>query len=121
MKRIGFLLLLITIFSSNAQAYYIATYYAKLGILDHFNSKGKRLTNAAEIIRQDRFNYHIRKIIDDGDTGDPFFKSKKNRAILEGMLKRGRASWSALNKIINGTPLIKVKIYSDHIDVQVID
>ncbi|NPA50899.1 MAG: hypothetical protein GXO02_04645 [Epsilonproteobacteria bacterium] len=53
------------------EARYIGTYYARLGVWDHFNSRGERLTDAAAIIRQDRFNYHIRGI-DLEDTWDPF-------------------------------------------------
>jgi len=110
----------IVVFSSLASAKYIGTYYARLGTADHFNSHGTRLTKAAEIIRQDRYNYHIRGIRDAEDEWDPFFDSKKNRDILERMLKRGNSRSSALNAIVNGTPLIKVKVYTDHIDVRVI-
>jgi hypothetical protein len=117
MKKI---LILATIFSSLVSAKYIGTYYAKLGVSDHFNSQGTRLKKAAEIIRQDRYNYHIRGIRDNLDTWDPFFDSKRNRDILERMLRRGNASRSALNTIVNGTPLIKVKVYDDHINVKVI-
>jgi len=113
-------LVLATIFSSLVSAKYIGTYYAKLGTSDHFNSHGTRLTKAAEIIRQDRYNYHIRGIRDAADEWDPFFASKRNRDILERMLKKGSSSGSALSAIVNGTPLIKVKVYNDHINVTVI-
>lgn len=92
-------------------------YHARLGTDDHFNSRGQRLTSAAAIIRQDRANYHKFGIRDRGDTGDEFFASKSNRAILERMLRRGSASRATLRRIINGTPRITVKIYRDHIDV----
>jgi len=36
------------------------------------------------------------------------------------MLRRGNASTDALNAIINDTPLIKVMIYDDHINVKVL-
>jgi len=107
-------------FSSLASAKYIGTYYAKLGVLDHFNSHGKRLTSAAAIIRQDRYNYHIKGIKDSVDTWDPFFDDKQNRSLLEKMLRKGSASSGALSAIVNGTPIIKVKVYDDHINVKVL-
>jgi hypothetical protein len=120
MKKFKFALFAALLFGSFANAKYIGTYYAKLGVLDHFNSSGKRLTKASAIIRQDRYNFHIRNIKDSLDTWDPFFDSKRNRAILEKMLRRGNASSSALNAIVNSTPLIKVTVYDDHINVKVL-
>jgi len=105
---------------SFASARYIGTYYAKLGVSDHFNSHGVRLTKASAIIRQDRYNFHVRGIRDGADTWDAFFDSKRNRAILERMLRRGKASRYALNAIVNGTPVIKVVVYDDHINVKVL-
>jgi len=113
-------LILAMILGSFASARYIGTYYAKLGVSDHFNSHGTRLTKASAIIRQDRYNFHIRGIRDAADTWDPFFDSKHNRSVLERMLRRGNASRSALNAIVNGTPLIKVTVYDDHINVKVL-
>ncbi len=94
-------------------------YHARLSSDDHFNSRGQRLTNAAAIIRQDRANYHKFGIRDRGDTGDEYFSSKSNRAILERMLRNGNASRSTLRRIVNGTPLVTVKIYRRYIDVTV--
>ncbi len=94
-------------------------YHARLSSDDHFNSRGQRLTNAAAIIRQDRANYHKFGIRDRGDTGDEYFSSKSNRAILERMLRNGNASRSTLRRIVNGTPMVTVKIYRRYIDVTV--
>jgi len=120
MKKFKFMLFASLLVATFADAKYIGTYYAKLGVLDHFNSHGTRLTKAAAIIRQDRYNFHIRNIKDSLDTWDAFFDSKRNRELLEKMLSRGNASSSALNSIVNGTPLIKVTIYDDHINVKVL-
>ena len=120
MKKFKLALFAIMAMSSFASAKYIGTYYAKLGVSDHFNSHGTRLTKAAAIIRQDRYNFHIRHIRDGADTWDPFFDSKRNRDLLERMLSRGNASRSALNAIVNGTPYIKVSVYDDHINVKVL-
>jgi len=117
MKKILFLLSVVAVC---ANAEYIGSYYAKLGVADHFNSHGKRLKKVAAIIRQDRFNYHIRGIRQPGDTGDFFFDSKRNREVMERMIRNGYISPSARREIIYGTPLIKVDIYRDHVNVKII-
>lgn len=123
MHRVLLLLLLPLLFISTSQVDKVAArelieiYHAKLGSDDHFNSRGQRLTNAAAIIRQDRANYHKFGVRDRGDTGDVYFSSKQNRATLERMLRRGRASRSTLRRIVNGRPRITVKVYRHSIDV----
>lgn len=112
--------LLFVLFTIFANAEYLGTYYARLGVSDHFNSHGSRLWNTAAIIRQDRFNYHVRGIQDLDDTGDYFFDNKENRDKLEAMLRRGYISRAARRAILNGTPTIRVKIYRDHIIVKII-
>jgi len=89
----------------------VESYTAFLSEADHFNSNGQRLTSAAAIIRQDRANFHRFGRGDPGDEGDRFFASIDNRAALERMLERGRASPAAINAIVNRTPLIRVDIY----------
>ena len=91
----------------------VESYTAFLSEADHFNSNGQRLTSAAAIIRQDRANFHRFGRGDPGDEGDRFFASIDNRAALERMLERGRASPGAINAIVNRTPLIRVDIYRD--------
>ncbi len=113
--------LLLSLFFITANAEYIGSYTARLGDADHYNSSGVRLHSAAAIIRQDRYNYHVRHIRQSEDRWDPFFNKKYNRDALESMLRNGRASRRAIRKILYGTPLIKVDIYTDHINVKVID
>ena len=121
MKKIKISFLMLGLVFASANAEYIGSYTARLAKVDHYNSHGTRLYNAAAIIRQDRFNYHIRNIAQKGDTWDPFFSKKYNREILQKMLSNGTASESALRKIIYGTPLIRVEIYNDHINVKVLE
>ena len=97
----------------------IETYYAELGRWDHFNSNGQRLRSAAAIIRQDRANYHKFHRRDVGDTGDRFFDDAGNRARLEAMLNAGHADPGVVDTIINSTPIIRVDIYPNYIDVTV--
>lgn len=96
------------------------SYVARIGPNDHFNSNGERLKNAAQIIRQDRANYHKFGKTDSDDQGDSFFGIEGNRKILENMLSRGSITPEAKYMIINENPLIEVKIYSQgYIDVSV--
>lgn len=97
--------------SSADAAELIEQYIAVLSAKDHFNSKGKRLTSAAAIIRQDRANYHKFGLRDQGDAGDSFFADAENRATLEKMLERGTSTRSAINSVVNGTPVILVQIF----------
>ena len=47
------------------------------------------------------------------ETCGRFFADVNNRAAMERMLERGRASPGAISAIVNRTPLIRVDIYRD--------
>ncbi|MDP3009511.1 MAG: hypothetical protein Q8N30_10660 [Methylococcales bacterium] len=51
----------------------IEIYSARLSADDHTNSDGKKLTAVADIIRQDRANFHKFNLRDNDDTADSFF------------------------------------------------
>jgi hypothetical protein len=101
----------------------ICEYTARLSSQDHFNSNGKRLDSVAAIIRQDRFYYHVQSAGDAEDEDDCFFGSKANRELLERMVSRGRIDPNARRAIVDGTPMIRVRIYrdkiGDYVDVDV--
>jgi hypothetical protein len=130
MKRTTFLLLaLIAAFSSGGSVWtvqaqglgnYVETYTARLSPRDHYNSNGVRLQSAAAIIRQDRANYYVYGLRDSEDEPDPYFSSKNNRARLEEMLENGRTTPDAIDRIVNGTPLIRVDIYATGISVTIL-
>lgn len=129
MRQTTFLLLLLGAFLSAgmirpAQAQglgeYVETYTARLSERDHYNSNGQRLRSAAAIIRQDRANFYVYGVRDGEDEPDPYFSSKSNRARLEEMLENGRATPDAIDRIVNGTPLIRVEIYATGIQVTII-
>jgi len=88
------------------------TYRAQLSERDHFNSNGERLQSAAAIIRQDRANFHRFGIRDPGDQSDVFFTDVNNRAELEALIERGTSEPHAINRIVNGTPMVRVDIFS---------
>ena len=99
---------------------FIESYTARLSPRDHYNSNGVRLTSAAAIIRQDRANFYVYGMRDSEDEPDSFFSNKSNRARLEEMLENGRATRDALYRVVNGTPLIRVDIYANGINVTVL-
>jgi hypothetical protein len=129
MRRTTVLLVLIAAFFSVAALQtvkaqglgnYVETYTARLSPRDHYNSNGVRLRNAAAIIRQDRANFYVYGIRDSEDEPDPYFSSKDNRARLEEMLENGRTTPEAIDRIVNGTPLIRVDIYATGISVTIL-
>jgi hypothetical protein len=94
---------------------YDAHYAAKLSKKDHYNSNRERLTSVADILRQDRANYHN----GDGDTLDEddqgYFSTSKARnkfgnhkIILKGI---------SAAEIANRTPVVIVEVHGDTIYV----
>jgi hypothetical protein len=102
-----------------AKAQVIETYRAFLGSADHFNSRGVRLTEPWQIIRQDRANYHRFNVRDPGDQSDVFFDSIANRARMEQLIQSGHIEPSAGRRIINGNVWIRVDIYQNSVNVTV--
>jgi len=96
----------------------VESYTARIGIEDHYSSRGTKLEGIAAIIRQDRANYHKFLKRDLDDTGDNFFASKSNRAILERMLESGSITMEARSAILYDNPLIEVRVYNNHIEVE---
>jgi|HigsolmetaAR202D_1030399.scaffolds.fasta_scaffold55423_2 hypothetical protein len=89
----------------------ITTYTAQLSQRDHFNSNGQRLTTAAAIIRQDRANYHRFGRRDAADEWDPVFGDMAARARMEALLNAGTSHPSAIQAIVNGTPIVTVEVW----------
>ncbi len=104
-----------------ASAAPLETYFAYLGPDDHFNSRGARLTQPWQVIRQDRANYHRFGIRDQSDNYDSFFSSKSNRARMEKMILNGYIERSAGQKIVNQNVNIKVEIHENSVNVIVLD
>ncbi len=97
----------------------LEVYLARLSAQDHFNADGKRLTTVAAIIRQDRANYHKYALRDPEDEGDAFFAQAENRARLEAFIAQGSVTPTAARAILNGTPLIVVRVYETYVDIDV--
>jgi hypothetical protein len=95
----------------------ITSYTARIGANDRVNSDGTRLKSVADIIRQDRANFHKFGTTDLDDQADDFFKDAKNRERIPAMLKKGHIDKATQNAILNESPLISVDVYRNHIDV----
>ena len=89
----------------------IGSYVAYIGRDDLYNSKGARLNEPWQILRQDRANYHRFGISQSGDEGDPFFGSMKNRAIMERMIMNGSITPGARDGLLRGGATVFVRIY----------
>lgn len=89
----------------------IGSYVAYIGRDDLYNSKGARLNEPWQILRQDRANYHRFGISQSGDEWDPFFGSKNNRAIMERMIMNGTITSGARSGLLQGGATVFVRIY----------
>ena len=89
----------------------VGSYVAFIGTDDLYNSKGARLTEPWQVLRQDRANYHRFGVYQPGDEWDPFFGSIDNRATMEQMIMNGRIAVSARRLLLRGGAPGFVEIY----------
>ncbi|MDJ0823274.1 MAG: hypothetical protein QNJ09_15880 [Paracoccaceae bacterium] len=89
----------------------IGSYVAYIGGDDLYNSKGARLSEPWQVLRQDRANYHRFGISQAGDEWDPFFSSIDNRAAMERMIMNGTIEPRAARILVNGGATVFVRIY----------
>lgn len=114
LARISFLVLAsAALFAASAQAAQAERYCARLGAADHFNSSGKRLGTVGAIVQQDRANFHEQGVRDPGDQDDPIFHDKVSRAALGRMLDGNEMSPEDRRAILNGQPMICVRVEGD--------
>ncbi len=104
---------------AKAQGQLLESYVAFIGPNDHFNSKGGRLTEPWQIIRQDRANFHKFGIRDRGDQADGYFNSIKNRGRMERMIRNGYIEPNAAWRIVNQNVWVRVDIYRNAVNVTV--
>lgn len=89
----------------------IDAYNAYIGQDDLYNSRGVRLSEPWQVIRQDRANYYKFGIHQPGDEPDRFFASVNNRAKAERMVRSGMITHEAGRRLLSGDRMINVKIY----------
>lgn len=91
----------------------IGSYVAYIGEDDLYNSRGNRLRQPWQVLRQDRANVHRFGISQRGDERDTFFGSARNRALMERMVRRGFIQPSAARSIVRGGATVFVRIYDN--------
>lgn len=89
----------------------IGSYVAYIGREDLYNSKGARLTEPWQIMRQDRANFHRFGIRHAGDEWDSFFGDIDNRAAMERMIMNGYINPVAARDIVAGGATVVVEIW----------
>lgn len=80
----------------------IDSYVAVIGPQDRTNSSGAALTRPAQILAQDRANFHRFGIRQTGDTADQTFLTTQGRAQMEGLLGNGFVDPAAAQAILGG-------------------
>ena len=117
---VGVLTMLVAATAAAADEY-LGTYVARISEQDHQASDGYPLDTAAQMVRQDRANWHKFGNGDSEDQDDPWFTSNGQRARLEKLLGQGGAMSSATRRaILNGEPLIEVEVYRNSVRVRII-
>jgi hypothetical protein len=100
----------------------LGSYLARISDADKEANDGFALESAAQIVRQDRANWHKYGSNDDDDQADDYLSSADARARFERMLKKPGAMDSATrNAIVNGYPLIQVSLYDNSVYVELMD
>jgi len=100
----------------------LGSYVARISARDHRASDGYALDSAAQMVRQDRANWHKFHRRDRDDQGDEWFTTDDQRADLQRMLERpGAMSASTKRAIVNGEPLIQVDVYENSVRVSILE
>lgn len=100
----------------------LGSYVARISDRDHQASDGYALETAAQMVRQDRANWHKFHRRDRDDEGDGWFRTNDQRADLQRMLERsGAMSSSTKRAIVNGEPLIQVDVYENGVRVSILE
>jgi hypothetical protein len=100
---------------------FLGSYVARISSSDHYASDGYELDTAAQMVRQDRANFHKFGIRDPDDESDPWFRSTASRARFEKMLNKSSAmSGATRNAIANGEPLVEVEVYRNSVKVRIV-
>ncbi|WP_323036314.1 hypothetical protein [Pararhodobacter sp.] len=90
---------------------FLGSYSAWIGPQDLNNSRGVRLWEPSQIIRQDRANFHRFNRRDSGDGGDPWFANANARASLERAVARIAFTPYQRDLIVQGGTWVQLDIY----------
>jgi hypothetical protein len=101
---------------------FLGSYVARISGRDHHASDGYALDSAAQMVRQDRANFHKFHRRDRDDENDVWFRGNDDRARLERMLQRpGAMSGPVRRAIVNGEPLVQVDVYTRSVEVSILE
>jgi hypothetical protein len=99
----------------------LGSYVARLSDNDHYASDGYKLDTAAQVVRQDRANWHRFGRGDAEDDDDQWFDTADARARLERHLNKSDAMTQAVRReIMSGEPIVKVTVYRDSAKVVIV-
>ncbi len=89
----------------------VVAYEARLGPRDRVNSNGIPLSSVAQVVRQDRANFHHFRIRDPEDQADTFFSTPGNRALLEGLIAHPGSTVALSLSTLDANPLVRVELW----------
>lgn len=89
----------------------VGEYKAFLYGPDHTDSSGNRLTEAWQVLREDRANFHARGVTQADDQTDPLFADPANRERIEEMAANGNLTEGMASKIVDRNILVRVQLY----------
>ncbi|MAL00023.1 MAG: hypothetical protein CL805_13125 [Citromicrobium sp.] len=89
----------------------VGEYKAFLYGPDHTDASGNRLTEAWQVLREDRANFHARGVMQDADETDPLFGDAANRDKIEEMVANGNLTDGMAKKIVDRDVLVRVQLY----------
>lgn len=89
----------------------VGEYKAFLYGPDHTDPSGSTLTEAWQVLREDRANFHARGVKQDADQTDPLFGDPANREKIEEMVANGNLTDGMARKIVDRDVLVRVQLY----------
>lgn len=89
----------------------LASYSAYIGAEDMRNSRGERLREPWQVLRQDRANFHRFGIRHMADDYDPIFASADARGQFEQLVRNGRIAPAARRILLQGGATVYVQVY----------
>lgn len=99
----------------------LGSYTARISANDKQASDGFALDTAAQMVRQDRANWHKFGSGDAEDEDDRWFATTQSRVKMQNMLnKAGAMSASTKKSIVRGEPVIQVDVYRYSIHVEIV-
>tara|TARA_B100000678_G_scaffold281461_1_gene279332 strand:+ start:222 stop:674 length:453 start_codon:yes stop_codon:yes gene_type:complete len=90
----------------------VGQYKAFLYDPDHTDASGAPLTQAWQVLREDRVNYHARDVRQADDRDDPVFADAAARDRIESMVANGNLTEDSARKIVERNVLVAVDIYA---------